>query len=831
MIARIIISGLRSRKYRVMQIVLCLGASVALLFSIFAIVSSIEASYRISDTVYFGDSDITIDSNNKNKEYYFDTSVSETLSDQSQIFDTPWTVAVIKNNSNKYANYHLYGMSINAVNQLNLFDSIAIGENKNPEEFTGNYIIVSKSFAEESSVTQGDSIVLKIAEKEHMFLIFGISQGKSILTDSATNNICVVPAATLRNIMGIEPNFTNRLLLRVDDKDKISSVLEKSRVLFQEQITSQTFSEEKFLEKHIGVLVSLGLVCVVTVIMCLMIAYNLFKADLIRRMSDFGRMRCLGATKRFIYALVLCESLFYGVAGGLIGCLIGCIITVVTGYLLRPDTLSIGVISVNPVFVLVSIGFSLLTAALFTQIVARKEIGNSSLIKIANKGIAFVPYRCNPVLIVVGVILLIGSIVFVVCTPSTVPPFAILVIIVAVFVSSFLLFPFIISSTSNILGKILNAFEVFPIARLSINSLAKNRSSVSGCSTIAVCIAAALMINSALSSVLAQNVDMLQEYYNCDYVASVVKPDEKTETSLLRNEHINSVYGSLSINGVDVIANNNRVTIYTVDGADSKYFDFHNYQVSPELISNINTGRNILLSSSLRDKLSLEQGDAINLVIDGNERKYQVLGFFDTSLNNGSYAIVSRDALIEDTGAVFFTEYLIKATSSSDEAKVSLEQSLIFYDAKVTTTQEVIDEYLSEFSTVFLAIRVVSWLPFIVSIIILISSSIISYHDRRRTMAIFRAVGATKRAMQEMFASEQIYSGVIGALLGVVSGIVLIRILSTFFDNIHNSLSMQPSLSISLIAFLVPVAAYALPFIISVFRINKLVITAELKTE
>ena len=83
--------------------------------------------------------------------------------------------------------------------------------------------------------------------------------------------------------------------------------------------------------------VLLGIAVLVTVLALLFLLVALMSA-LRERRRDLALLRCLGATRRVVFGLVLCESVLIALAGALLGLAIGHGIVAVGSELIRVET-------------------------------------------------------------------------------------------------------------------------------------------------------------------------------------------------------------------------------------------------------------------------------------------------------------------------------------------------------------------------------------------------------------------------------------------------------------------------------------------------------------
>lgn len=146
----------------------------------------------------------------------------------------------------------------------------------------------------------------------------GILKGSGGLSD----NVIYVPLEALQAALDTQ-NYT-AIAVSIAPGHKAEEVA-KAIAAHIPQVSPQTSGDVlKFAERAVRIsdLVRFGISLVALIVGGLLVA-NTVMMSVYERIREFGLMRALGAKRRFIFGLVLLESLLLGVAGGVLGLLLG----------------------------------------------------------------------------------------------------------------------------------------------------------------------------------------------------------------------------------------------------------------------------------------------------------------------------------------------------------------------------------------------------------------------------------------------------------------------------------------------------------------------------
>jgi len=182
-----------------------------------------------------------------------------------------------------------------------------------------------------NSGQDGAVVGAKIAERNNLKLgkplrlsanvslrVTGILQPSGGLSD----NFVYVPIGPVQKVLGTQ-NYSS-LLVAIRDGKKAAEVASAINSRLPD-VNAQTSGDVmRFAERAVRIsdLIRFGISLVALIVGGLLVA-NTVMMSVYERIREFGLMRALGAKRNFIFGLVLFESLWLGILGGLIGLVLG----------------------------------------------------------------------------------------------------------------------------------------------------------------------------------------------------------------------------------------------------------------------------------------------------------------------------------------------------------------------------------------------------------------------------------------------------------------------------------------------------------------------------
>lgn len=142
-----------------------------------------------------------------------------------------------------------------------------------------------------------------------------------------------------------------------------------------------------------------------------------------------------------------------------------------------------------------------------------------------------------------------------------------------------------------------------------------------------------------------------------------------------------------------------------------------------------------------------------------------------------------------------------------------------------------VDVVIKSNEQIFSVSKGFSILTIVMGILGVFNNFIISFIERKRSLAVFRSVGMSKRQIVKMIFIESLTGGLIGGIIGVIGGILMTSVFPYIMGAIDMPIPMTYSTSILVISILTSLAITLIVSISPALKSSKLNIIESLKNE
>ena len=207
--------------------------------------------------------------------------------------------------------------------KVNRFD-LVVGELPKTGE-----MLLDVSASRTSGTLPGMEIIYRDTHGRQRFLkVVGISQSPSHLSNSITNvAISYVPAPYLRRMLDI--SGSNQLMLKLADPAELDVVARKVEALLRRQGLQFGTPEIRRADQFPGkreldaLIVVMYLFSVLALLLSSFLVINTLSASISEQISEIGILKSIGATRDQIVVVYLLEALLYGLLGATLGVGVG----------------------------------------------------------------------------------------------------------------------------------------------------------------------------------------------------------------------------------------------------------------------------------------------------------------------------------------------------------------------------------------------------------------------------------------------------------------------------------------------------------------------------
>jgi putative ABC transport system permease protein len=772
-IVKFILKNIYEKKFRTILILVSIMLSSALFFASNALQDTMVKMFSDRMKQYYGDTDIVIHSNEKSPSSFLSMSGLEGFRDRLDFsMGLIQGSAVYKPSRSKTVNFQLLAVKpdeLQKVNPLSIYSSSGL------DAFEGNRIILSKNTADKYGLKDGGTIDLYIRGMPVKFVISALAYPTGLFIDESQSVYAVLPLDTLASMYDARGRV-NLICIKVREPAEKQAMMKELSAAYKRYTVSEPFSEEELKQQLSSMTTPFMLMSVIVMLMSIFIIYTSFKVVTMERLPVIGTFRSIGATRKTTDAVLLLESTIYGIIGGALGCVLGLGILYLMSFFLRPvfSTGMTATIAFSPEMLaaafLLAIVLSLISCILPILKISRipvKEIVLNTMEKAVKK---------NHIRLAAGLAMLAGALLLPYLAPSAlampVDSLSMLLSIAAVV----MLVPYITSVFVRLFEK-LYTYVFGNVGILAAKNLRENKSILNNISLLSIGISSLLLINTISSSVVIEVANVYREATFEIWMTYAWQGDKNLERLVRQVDGVTGAYGIYEAYGVELDGTGgNRISL--LQGIDvTKYGDYWSTDFAGDgdaLLSQLDEGRNIIISETLREKYGLKPGDTMRLMLRQTPRSYRIIGFMNTMMYNGSIALISENNLKMDTGDRFYQGMYIKTASEPDKVLDALEKQMGQRPYSMTTVKQMEYENRKANDSVFMILKGFSIMALVIGTFGVLNNLIISFIERRRSLAMLRSIGMSKSQTLKMIFIEALSGGLVGGITGVAAGYCLL---------------------------------------------------------
>jgi putative ABC transport system permease protein len=770
-IIKFIFKNIWEKKLRTLLVLFSICLSTALLFSSLGISDNVAEVYLKQIRSQIGESELIIYAGQDAPSRYFSTARAEIFK-----HDLEYTVGIIsetgsyKISPRDQVMVSLQGLKLEDLQKMN---PLTLQEQYGLYPFKGNKIIISRLTADKYELNAGDKLDVKIKDNLHRFTIAAIAAPKGILMPGTDSFSAVVPLETLCSIIG-ERGKVSQLYIKTKNPLMIQQVKADLQKQYPRYEITQTITDKELKEYTQVIRVPFLLMLILVVLISIFVIYTAFKVIAFERMPVMGTFRSIGATQKRINLLLLSESISYGVIGGALGCLLGIGLLYGMTYSMAmnpwdpapPEVdisfsyLYMGISFVSAV--VLSVGSSLIPIIRISKVPLRDIILNTYT---RQDGIKTGRTRIALVLLILSLVVprlvkdelagVLGSLSIITATVAV-------VWLIPHIMDFFILF------YQRFFSRIFGNEGI-----LALKNIYRSKDMLNNITLLTIGLASLLLINTISFSV-TREVAYAYSDFRTDIIAYMSGADRKAEASIKSVKGVESVLGfyergQVEIAGIpDIIG-----SIFGIDGSRmADFIDFRLQGDEAEMLQKFAAGRTIIPSSFLKRKMELKEGDFLTLKTVRGDKKYQIIGFSDTILNNGNTALIHEKYMKNDWELKYYSTFWINASGDPAAVSKALQDKLIHRDIYSITMDEMEENNEKSNNQLLFLLQGFSLVTMVIGVFGVFNNIVVSLLTRKRYLAVFRSIGMSQRQMVKVLLTEALAGGLIAGFTGIVIGLI-----------------------------------------------------------
>ncbi len=825
-IVKAFLKSLIDKKARTFLVLFSIAISAALIFANESFARTVSQGFYDAGVRWSGNSDFYIQTKNVvGAKEWIDTSQ---LSAYGDVFE--YAFQSIKEKA-------LYMPSLEQMHYFTIIGTdIAEFNQRNPiplsqgsfQDWGGSNIIIGQTFADIYHLKLNDGLRLELNNAEYDFKIIGISQPKGMfLRELADGGFILASKDTLANIYG---GGTNLMFFKLKDRSQREAVKERLTQDFADYQVEYGINDAVIASETQIYVMPFRISSMVVIFMSVFIIFTAFNLITLERIPIVGTLRSIGCTRKTINTILIAESACLGAIGGLIGCVlgVGVLFYIKSSYSAGDDVVLNAAVQFGAPEVLMAVGTALvitIASALLPILgLTRIPIKNIILNDLA-KGQSK-PSR----LWIAGVVLLAAC---VIAPPFLKSNFVGMIIagmlVLGALIGLVPLVPFLTYHLSRLIGKL--PFLSQDIV-LGVRNVRDNKSLMNNIQLFAAAIAIVAFMASLFNTMGADLVKAYVQDRKFDISLVLRHSDEKSLAALAQVAGVEAYTGDYE-NHVPLPDYKMYLNVlYGIENADFfKFIVVGQLDANQAALANLNNGKNIILTNVLKDKLGLNVGDTLQIEFGSQTAPYTITGFVDTNDGIGHVGYISAANYRAELSVSDYSFIYIKTQGPADAVKSSILRALGKGIMQIQTHQELMTANADKVVGIFTAIKSYGQLALLVGIIGIVNNLVASFIQRKRSFAMFRCVGMSKKSMNRMLVTEAVTMGVFGVTFGLACALIMSAVIpavvSVMWGKVTVQLAVQEMATMGVVGILAMLAISVVP----VLRNDKLNLIETIKYE
>lgn len=772
------LKSMGEKKFRSFLIIFAIALGGALFMTSSRLSTSIGDMYMEQITAFMGDVDIQI--------YLTEKSPTSTISmakckevlgsDAEYIVPVSYTAGEYKKAGQPDQYVDITGMNFEdylSINQLVLAEGSV--ENITAE----NPMVVSKETAKTLGVKAGDVMDLKIEGASRRVTIVGVAEGKGMFISENGYIQGLMPFDVISKFLkqNGKPQNVN---IKLSNGTDLMTAVEKLKAEYKNYGVTEIINEEELYDELSTITGPFMLMTCVVIFMSIFIIYSSFKVIMLEKLPTIGTFRSVGASKGTMNAVLLLEATFYGLFGGIfacglgIGCLYG--LSGIMIQMMMGGGVEMNIVIPPTTFVLTFL--LAMVMALVSTIIPIMSVSKISLkdIILNNR-----PHKSRTYLksTLLGIMLIVLGFILPAIMPKEINMVGAVLGLLAMAIGIIKILPLFVFVCSEILGHV---FSVLfgNIGNLASKNIKKNSSVLNSITLITIGISILLLISTLTDNVNTQVMAFFENTYHCDIRVNAYNTDRQKLRVLKRNKEIERIIPMMRTT----------LKIKELGGKDTYIEAFEESLLSPdinfnipneaELLKELQEGRNVIVTKTLKRRYDLEIGQEITLPFKTQDRKYRIIGFMDTMEGDGQFALIASKYYKLDTRTQTYDMFFISTKPGTDNKALCItiaeQMDKLGAWCNAWTIEELAQNSKEGNSSMMGLISIFAVLAMFIGVIGVINNLMISFIERKQNIAMLRSVGMSKFQVLRMIFIEGLGSGLIGACGGILGGVLFAQI-------------------------------------------------------
>ena len=692
---------------------------------------------------------------------------------------------------------------------------------------TDGGVTVTEAVAKQFDKKVGDELSIKgQGGREFKLKILEIASPAKFLQ---THPVCILTTREMANaIAGNDKDSVSTYLADVPD-NQISDTIASMSAQNPDLLIFGTTSTDSDDSLNSALSVYYLIFAVVFLMVCFIVV-SMSKHIVNERMSLIGTLRSIGGSIRSTGFLLLAESAFYGLCGGILG---------TTAFMPFRSNTDLGYFSaavdiemeISDGITPLSVCLVILSVILLQCIFSAAAIFRASQkpvrdIIFGTKETAYLPSK---LFTTVGIILLIlGAVSYMTSEDFT-------MIVLAALCSAIgavMLFPMIVKIVSNVLADVFHKSNM-PVAKLAVKEIASKKSSISSfqliLSAMSLTIAMVVLSNSMIKL-------FSTPIYDCNIMVTPASQEGERYDFIIKNidgvKDIEKLYYT-NLSYETKAEWNGEKRDLTVFGYDSSGFRY--FSGISELPNKV-AENEICVDKTLASKLSLTIGDEVTLGLNTEkyhprELKLKISSLCDASVFNsrGNTVLLNMDTY----KAIYFdqpqTVLIVTEPAKMGNVLKTMRSTMADDDSSIILTEEYTATLNENLNSVLSVLYAIITLGFALSLLGTFSNMLMGFEQSRRKYAVYYSSAMSREQLRKLITLETAFTAGLSSIASVIFGLYFLHIISKALTLLDMSVPVKDPVLFAVITGVVSFIILMATILKPVRLLSKMNIAEEIK--
>lgn len=678
-------------------------------------------------------------------------------------------------------------VGIDIEKQINVYDFEY--EDKSDDISDSDSILVSSSFIEKYSQDIGDTVTLKINEKDYVFKIAGILKTQG---DFQSIEEVFIALGKAQEALSQEGKVYS-LGVTLTDLSKIDNVFNALTNSIDDKLIVDKKYDLNDYKSFIDIIsVAMRIFTVFSIIISVLLCYSTYKSLIYDRVKLIGTYRSLGISQAGIYVSMLFELIIIVIPSVILG-------EIVSNILMR--FIISNMFNYNIAFQVdfkksLAVILVVILSGFLSMCIAVREILRKNVVSLIKGSVEVKENEEGKLKYFLSALFFLVSIVF--YNKVYYENNQLLDIVSMILIS----ISFSIMGILIIMAILRGVAIVFENINTKFKSIFKEVQSMIKQMKYSIILIVFIIAIASVSNMISQviNNNSLNVYKGIDIVFNNLD-SYKNEAVEEKISQIDSIYKTVSVNRHSQNINGKQMTLSGIDTDKYSEISFEKYlDISKESMMDKlkNEENGVILNKTYAKSIDKDRGDTITINTLKGDKDYTIVGIVESFEDKGSVIFFSKENFNNNFVSDYTSYFLcVEDRNSINDAAEELRDSvkdIIRYN--ISTLEEMQIQNEADNSMIFMMINIVIFMSLAVSVVCLINNLIVNLIKRKGIYAIKRTLGMGLNTIRRIILLEgfliALGSSALGIILGTILNKSILKILSYYIGGVEITNTIIP---------------------------------------